>query len=65
MVVGTQLGYLDIFDFIPGMHDAPLEPLFATCELSGQRPFVSLEWLRRMKAASGRPQDLLDLEKLP
>jgi hypothetical protein len=26
--------------------------------------FASLEWLRRMKRAAGRPKDLLDLENL-
>jgi len=33
-------------------------------QLDGVR-FASLEWLRRMKQAAGRPKDLLDLENLP
>lgn len=65
IMVGTKFGYLDIFDFIPGMPHEPLDDLFASRQYSGQRPFVSLEWLKRMKTAAGRPQDLLDLEKLP
>ena len=33
-------------------------------ELDGIR-FASLEWLRKLKQAAGRPKDLLDLENLP
>ena len=65
MMLHTDLGYLDIFDYIPGFPSEPLEPLFDSAEeLQGIR-YVSLEWLRRMKAASGRPRDLDDLENLP
>ncbi len=65
LMVGSQHGYLDIFDFIPGMPSEPLDDLFASRKLSGKRPFASLEWLKRMKKAAGRPQDLIDLERLP
>jgi hypothetical protein len=33
-------------------------------QIDGVR-FASLDWLRRMKQAAGRPKDLLDLENLP
>ncbi|MFM7041601.1 MAG: hypothetical protein ACKO35_05380 [Planctomycetaceae bacterium] len=33
-------------------------------DLDGVR-FASLEWLRKLKQAAGRPKDLLDLEQLP
>ena len=33
-------------------------------ELDGIR-FASLEWLRKLKQAAGRPKDLIDLENLP
>ncbi len=65
MMLGTDLGFLDIFDFVPGIPDASVEKfLDQSIEINGRR-FASLTWLRRMKQASGRPIDLLDLEKLP
>ena len=43
----------------------PVASLFESSrEVEGIR-FVSLEWLRRLKAAAGRPKALLDLENLP
>jgi hypothetical protein len=29
------------------------------------RPFVSLDWLRRMKQTANHPQDKIDLQHLP
>ncbi len=43
---------------------APDFRLFEVLARHGVR-FVSLDWLRRMKQAAGRPKDLLDLENLP
>lgn len=65
MMLGTRLGYLDIFDFVPGCPDADVRELIANADRSSGRPFVTLQWLRRMKQASGRPQDLEDLRHLP
>lgn len=65
MMLGTRHGYLDLFSFIPGMPAEPLDDLFATAQKSGPLRFASLWWLRKMKLASGRPQDLIDLEHLP
>ncbi len=65
MMLGSNHGYIDIFDFIPGHADTSLADLFATAERADNRPFVSLEWLRRMKLASDRPQDRIDLDHLP
>ncbi len=65
MMLSTKLGYLDLFDFIPGLPNEPLDELFATAETIGSLRFASLNWLRRMKQASGRPQDKIDLENLP
>jgi hypothetical protein len=39
-------------------------PVEAGVELDGIR-FASLEWLRKLKQAAGRPKDLLDLDNLP
>lgn len=65
LMLGTRVGYLDIFDFIPGMPGEPVEEVFRTAITIDQRSFVSLEWLKRMKQAAGRPQDRLDLDHLP
>lgn len=65
MMLCTNAGFLDLFDYVPGYPDEAVATLFATSrEVDGIR-FVSLEWLRRLKAAAGRPKDLLDLENLP
>jgi hypothetical protein len=65
MMLWTNRGFLDIFDYIPGFPDEPVESLAtSSIEIDGVR-YPSLENLRRMKKASGRPNDLLDLENLP
>lgn len=64
LMLNTTVGFLDLFDYIPGHPDTPLSAVFADAiELDGI-PYVSLAWLRRLKLASGRPQDLRDLDKL-
>ncbi len=65
MMLGTDLGFLDLFDFIPAMPEQDLEDLFATAIQRGGRPFASLRWIRQMKQAADRPQDRIDLENLP
>jgi hypothetical protein len=65
MMLGSRLGWIDLFDFIPGLPEEPLDELFASSTQMQDRSFVNLDWLKRMKRASGRPQDLLDLENLP
>lgn len=65
MMLVTAAGFLDLFDFIPGFPDVPVTAVAESAiDIHGVR-FASLAWLRRMKAASGRPQDLLDLDRLP
>jgi hypothetical protein len=64
LMLGSDHGYIDLFDFIPGLPDEPLDDLFATAINAGGRPFASLEWLKRMKVAAGRPRDLEDLKYL-
>lgn len=64
MMLVTDFGYLDVFDFVPGFPDIPVKRLFETAEDLDGRKVVSLDWLRRMKEASGRPSDLLDLKNL-
>ncbi len=64
MMLLTDAGFLDIFDYIPGSPEASVEKFIADgLEVAGIR-YASREWLLRMKRAAGRPQDLLDLEHL-
>lgn len=65
MMLGTDLGYIDIFDYIPGIDDLPTSAAFENVHLVEGRPYVDLKLLRKMKQASGRMKDLLDLENLP
>jgi len=39
--------------------------LFASAVDQGSHRYVSLAWLRKMKSATSRPKDQLDLENLP
>jgi hypothetical protein len=65
MMLWTDRGFFDLFDYIPGLPADAVESLFAaSVEIDGIR-YPSLQDLRRMKQASGRPKDLLDLENLP
>jgi hypothetical protein len=65
MMLITDLGFLDLFDYVPGLPDEPVGQLFATAVGQGPYRFASLFWLRAMKAAAGRPQDRIDLDNLP
>jgi len=65
MMLWTRLGFFDLFDYIPGFPAEDVGQLLATgIDVNGVR-FASLDWLRRMKQAAGRPKDLLDLQNLP
>ena len=47
MMLGTKLGYVDLFDFIPGLPAESLTDLFSSAQSSGSLKFVNLHWLRR------------------
>lgn len=64
MVLSTDAGFVDIFDYIPGFPETPVAELLADAETLGGVRVVSLVWLRRLKQRAGRPQDLRDLEEL-
>ncbi len=65
MMLCTRFGFLDLFDYVPGISQVGVQAVIDSAdELDGWR-FASLPWLRRMKEASARPKDLLDLENLP
>ena len=65
MMLVTDFGFLDLFDYIPGCPDAPVEQLFDTAIEQGRYRYASLRWLRAMKAAANRTKDRIDLENLP
>lgn len=65
MMLTTDLGFLDLYDFIPGFPDTPVTEVFSdSIEIDNLR-FVSLRWLRKLKQAAGRHKDLDDLGNLP
>lgn len=64
MMLVTDAGFLDIFDYVPGSPSTPVAQFIAEgLEVAGIR-YASKDWLLRMKRAAGRPQDLLDIENL-
>ena len=65
MMLGTKLGYVEMFDLFPGMPTQPLADIFSSASSSGSLKFANLYWRRRMKVSAGRPQDLIDLANLP
>ena len=65
MLLVTDFGFLDLFDYIPGYANVPVEQLFDTAVTDGRYQYASLQWLRAMKAAANRPRDRIDLENLP
>jgi len=65
MMLTTDLGFLDLYDYIPGFPDVPVAEVFADSIELDNLQFVSLPWLRKMKQAAGRHKDLDDLEHLP
>ena len=65
MMLTTDLGFVDLYDYVPGFPDVPVADVFSdSVELDNLR-FVSLRWLRKMKQSAGRHKDLDDLEHLP
>lgn len=64
MMLCTDLGYLDVFSFIPGYPDEPVESLFVSSEICENLKFVSLEWLLKMKRSTNRPRDIEDIANL-
>ena len=65
MMLATDLGFLDLYDYVPGFPDVPVEELFADSVALNELRFVSLAWLRKLKARAARHKDLDDLEHLP
>jgi hypothetical protein len=66
LMLVTDYGFLDLFDYVPGLADVTPDELAARSVATpdGLR-YASLDDLRRMKQASGRPKDMDDLQNLP
>ena len=65
MMLWTRYGFLDLFDHVPGFPQENVRQLLTSSIESEELQYVSLNWLRQMKQASGRTKDRLDLENLP
>lgn len=64
MMLVTDFGLLDLFDYVPGAPDADIREVFDQSVAASGARYVSLDWLRRMKRATGRPKDAEDLRQL-
>jgi len=64
MMLTTDYGYIDIFDYIPENPDEPVERIFQDALMMDGFRIVSLDWLNKMKAASGRQKDQDDIRHL-
>jgi hypothetical protein len=65
MMLQTQYGFLDVFDYVPGAPEADVARFYEESVVAqDQVRYPSLEWLRRMKEAAGRAKDRVDLEEL-
>ena len=64
MILVTRLGFLDLFDHVPGLPQEDLDKFIASSVESNGLHYVSIDWLRKMKRAAGRTKDRLDLEEL-
>lgn len=64
MMLCTDYGFLDLFDYVPGLPDQDVNAILDSALIVAGDPFISLEWLRRLKQASGRTKDQQDLENL-
>lgn len=65
LMLVTDHGFLDLFDYVPGLPDVTVDELAARSVVTPEGlHYASLDDLRRMKQASGRPKDLDDLQNL-
>lgn len=64
MVLLTDLGFLDVFDFVPAFPDVDVREVLDQSIPSEDARFVSLEWLRKMKGSTDRSKDAEDLRQL-
>ena len=65
LMLSTDLGFLDVYDYIPGFPETAVAELFFDSVLVDELRFVSLCWLRKLKERAARHKDLDDLAHLP
>lgn len=65
MMLWTDYGFADLFDYIPGHPSEDVRNLFDTAVVVDGVRYASLQWLKKMKQAAGPPRDLEDLRNLP
>ena len=65
MTLTTKYGFLDMFDHIPNLPNEDVAQIFDSSVANNNLVYVSLDWLRRIKAASSTNEDQSDLENLP
>jgi hypothetical protein len=64
MMLLTDYGFVDLFDYVPGFPDESVPSLYARSVPSGPLRYIPLDWLKKLKQAADRPKDRLDLEQL-
>ncbi len=64
MMLCTNHGFLDAYDYIPGFPGVSVDELFETAESRDGMLFTNLEWLLKMKKKAGRDKDKDDALKL-
>ncbi len=64
MMLCTDLGFLDIFDFIPDFPEENVKQIFDTSQTLETLKFISLDWLIKIKQKAGRNRDLEDIKNL-
>lgn len=63
-LIATDHGFFDAFSYVPGVDEMTFDQLFQDSVLLDGFHFASIDALRKMKAAAGRPRDLEDLKAL-
>ncbi len=64
MMLHTEFGYLDIFDYLPGFPEENLDLIFRESAIFNDARYISLKDLIRIKKDSGRPKDINDIMEL-
>jgi len=64
MFFGSDFGYIDLFDFVPGLPLVTFDDLWRDRLTKDGRSFVSLEWLLKLKRTADRTKDALDVQNL-
>jgi hypothetical protein len=64
MMLVTDYGFVDLFDYVPGLPDADVAAFFEQSVAHGPNRYASRDWLIEMKRRADRGKDRKDLEYL-